>query len=127
MDDSACNYDIDATIEGECEYPEENYDCEGNLLSLHGNRIPKKFTIDHIYPNPFNPLATISFSIPELGFTTITAYDITGKKLETLTNKVLQVGYHTVSWNALSYPSGVYLISMDSGGFTQTQKVVLLK
>ena len=79
------------------------------------------------YPNPFNPTSTISFSIPIFGYTTITAYDITGKKLETLTNTNLNPGNYSIDWNASSYPSGVYLIKMDSGDFTQTQKVVLVK
>ena len=86
-----------------------------------------EYRIYNIHPNPFNPTTRISLSIDDFGFTTITAYDIIGKKLETLTNEVLKVGFHTISWNASSYPAGVYFIRMDSGGFTQTQKVVLLK
>jgi len=39
----------------------------------------------------------------------------------------MDTGYHSVVWDANSYPSGVYLIRMDSGDFTQTQKVVLVK
>ena len=97
------------------------------LLGIESIILPDNYSLQHNYPNPFNPTTTISFSIPEFGFITITAYDITGKKLETLTNEVLNVGYYTISWNASSYPTGVYFIRMDSGGFTQTQKVVLLK
>ena len=85
------------------------------------------YKINEPYPNPFNPTTTISFSIPEFGLTTITAYDITGRQLETLTNEVLSVGNYNIDWDASSYPSGVYLIRMDSEDFTQTQKVVLVK
>ena len=69
----------------------------------------------------------ISLSIDEFGITTITAYDIIGKKVETIINEVLKTGFHTISWNASSYPAGVYFIRIDSEGVTQTQKVVLLK
>ena len=96
-------------------------------LSIKNQIIQHNYKIVNIYPNPFNPKATISFSIPEFGFTTITAYDITGRQLETLTNEVLSIGNYSINWNASSYPSGVYLIRMDSGDFTQTQKVVLVK
>jgi len=89
--------------------------------------IPLSYQIQPAYPNPFNPTTTISFSIPEFGLTTITAYDITGKELETLTNEVLSIGNYSINWNADNLPSGVYLIRMDSGDFTQTQKVVLVK
>jgi len=96
-------------------------------LSLFNGLIPLDFNIHSIYPNPFNPTTIISFSIPVFGLTTITAYDITGRELETLTNTVLSGGNYSIDWNASSYPSGVYLIRMDSGDFTQTQKVVLVK
>ena len=90
-------------------------------------QIIDNYRIDRPYPNPFNPTTTITFSIPKFGFTTITAYDITGRKLETLSNEVLSVGNYSINWNASSYPSGVYLIKMDRGDYTQTQKVVLIK
>ena len=96
-------------------------------LALKNQIVPDNYNITSIYPNPFNPTTTISFSIPEFGLTTITAYDITGRELETLTNEVLSIGNYSINWNASSYPSGVYLIRMESGEFTQTQKVVLVK
>ena len=95
-------------------------------LSIVDNIIPNTYTLSS-YPNPFNPTTTITFTIPEFGHTTIIAYDITGRQLETLTNEVLNMGNYSIDWNASSYPSGVYLIRMDSGDFTQTQKVVLVK
>ena len=95
-------------------------------LSIVDNIIPNTYTLSS-YPNPFNPTTTITFTIPEFGHTTIIAYDITGRQLETLTNEVLNMGNYSIDWNGSSYPSGVYLIKMDSGDFTQTQKVVLVK
>ena len=125
---SACNYDVNAIIDdGSCIFAEYGFDCEGNELSILDGISPLKYEITDVFPNPFNPTTTISFSIPEFGLITITAYDITGRKLKTLTNKVLSIGNYTIDWNASSYPSGVYLIRMDSGDFTQTQKVVLVK
>ena len=125
----------------DCTYPEQYYNCDGvcitdtdkdgicdeNELFINDKLIPVDYNINTIYPNPFNPITTISFTIPEFGLTTITAYDITGRKLETLTNTSFNPGNYSIDWNASSYPSGVYLIRMDSGEFTQTQKVVLVK
>jgi len=98
-----------------------------NALSIDKEPTPQKYNINSIYPNPFNPTTTISFSIPEFGLTTITVYNINGRQLETLTNEVLSMGNYSINWNASDYPSGVYLIRMVSGEFTQTQKVVLVK
>jgi hypothetical protein len=127
-DSNACNHDENAnTNDGSCTYPLTNFDCDGEPLSLFNGFIPEDFSIRSIYPNPFNPTTTISFSIPEFGLTTITAYDINGRQLETLTNEILSIGNYSINWNASDYPSGVYLIRMESGEFTQTQKVVLVK
>jgi len=113
----AGNYDPDATInDGSC-----------ITLAIESIELPEDYSLQHSYPNPFNPTTTISFSIPEFGLTTITAYDITGREIEILTNTNLNPGNYSIDWNASSYPSGVYLIRMDSGDFTQTQKVVLIK
>ena len=127
MEQTACNYNSGATIEDySCELPIEGYNCYGEKLFNDSSIIPANFLLS-IYPNPFNPITTISFTIREFGFTTITAYNITGRKLQTLINEVLGVGNYSINWNASSYPSGVYLIRMDNGKFTQTQKVVLIK
>ena len=110
------NYDPYATIDdGSCG------------LAIESPIFPDQYGITSIYPNPFNPATTISFSIPEFGLVTITAYDLTGRKLETLTNMTLNPGIYKIDWNASSYPSGVYLINMESSNFLQVKKVVLLK
>lgn len=127
QDETACNYSTIATNSGYCSYPEENYNCIGELLSNDKLTILDNYSIYNIYPNPFNPTTTISFAIPEFGLTTITAYNINGRQLETLTNEVLSIGNYSINWNASDYPSGVYLIRMVSGDFTHTQKVVLVK
>jgi hypothetical protein len=140
MEQTSCNYNADAIIEDySCEFPEEGYNCDGTCIAdsdydgicdalyIDEALIPIHFNINRIYPNPFNPKTTISYSIFQFMATRITAYDITGRKLETLTNKVQGPGDYLISWNASSYPSGVYLIKMDSGDFTQTQKLALIK
>ena len=116
-DFDAGNYDPDATIDdGSC-----------ITLAIESIELPEDYSLQHSYPNPFNPTTTISFSIPEFGLTTITAYDLAGRELEILTNTSLNPGNYSIDWNADNLPSGVYLIRMDSGEFTQTQKVVLVK
>ena len=99
----------------------------GSGLSLFDTQVPEEFSLNSIYPNPFNPSTTISFSIPEFSLTSIIAYDITGRALETLINKELNIGNYSINWNASSYPSGVYLIRMESGDFIQAQEALLIK
>ena len=96
-------------------------------LSLYNGLIPEKFSIQSIYPNPFNPVTNIIYGQPEHINTQIIVYSLSGRQIETLVSELKAPGYYLVSWNASYYPSGVYLIRMESGSFTQTQKVVLVK
>ena len=117
MDEMANNYDPDATIDdGSCTY-----------MALAEPTLPTSYNLDPNFPNPFNPVTKLSFSIPKLGFTTIVVCNLKGTKLATLINEVLNVGNYSISWNASSYPSGVYIFRMKSGEFTHMHKMVLVK
>lgn len=83
-------------------------------------------------PNPFNPQTFISFDLPAEGATTVEIYDLTGRRVQTLVDKWLQEGNHTVVWNGRDasgrrMPSNVYLSSVRSGGVSETRKITLLK
>ena len=99
-------------------------DCEE--LSA-ASETPLSYQIQAAYPNPFNPVTNINYILPNNGNVKLNVYNIQGREIETLMNTFQTPGYHSISWNASSYPSGVYLIRMDSGDFTRTQKVVLVK
>jgi flagellar hook assembly protein FlgD len=57
----------------------------------------------------------------------LVVYDISGRQVQTLISDFKIAGYHSVNWNASSYPSGMYFVKMVTGEFTQTQKLVLVK
>ena len=89
-----------------------------------------QFELFSIYPNPFNPIANISFSIPDLDIksnVSIHIFDVSGKIVETLTHKIITPGSHTIKWDASNHASGVYFVQMISGHFSATQKIILLK
>lgn len=79
------------------------------------------------YPNPFNPITTIKFSIPEFAHIVISIYDITGKKLTDLLDRVLEAGYHKVQWDGSSYSSGVYFYVLSSDKIKISKKMILIK
>ena len=54
-------------------------------------------------------------------------YDINGRLVETLADEVLELGQHTVQWNATAFSSGVYFVRMASEAFSESQKILLLK
>ena len=89
--------------------------------------LPDKFALYQNYPNPFNPTTTIPFCLPQIEVVKLSIYDINGHLVETLVNKRMEPGYHSVKWNGESYSSGVYLYKLVAGNFSATGKCLLLK
>jgi len=108
-------------------YGSDNYDCDGESLSLFNGLIPEDFNIHSIYPNPFNPVTNIIYGLPEHVNVQILVYDLSGKQVETLINEFQAPGYHAVNWNADNLPSGVYFIKIVAGDYINTQKLMLVK
>jgi len=90
---------------------------------------PNQFLLFPAYPNPFNPVTTIRFNIPiEIQNTTsLQLFDVKGRPVESLVNRVLQPGEYKVAWSASGMPSGVYFAELVSGNYRQVQKLVLMK
>lgn len=88
---------------------------------------PLSFQLSQNYPNPFNPVTNIQFSIPQDHSVTLTVYNSVGEEIAVLVNKKMSAGLHTISWNAIDMPSGVYLYKISAGDFSEIKKMVLLK
>ncbi len=79
------------------------------------------------YPNPFNPSTKINFSLQKEGLVTLKIYNILGQEVATLLNDFRTAGSHSISFDASRLSSGIYLYKIDSNGFTQTKKMMLIK
>jgi predicted GH43/DUF377 family glycosyl hydrolase len=91
------------------------------------NRVPKENKLLQNFPNPFNPLTTISYSIPEQAYVTLKVYDILGDEIETLVNDEKPAGSYLVRFNASHFASGTYFCKLQTDNFIQTKKLVLIK
>jgi len=89
--------------------------------------VPEEFALHAAYPNPFNPITTIKFDLPEDVSVSLIVYDLMGRQITKLVNESMNAGYHSVQWNATSTASGIYLVKLVAGEFTQTQKIALVK
>ena len=78
-------------------------------------------------PNPFNPTTAISYQLSANSFVSLRVYDTAGRLVQTLVDGWREAGTHEVNFNASSLSSGIYLARLTAGGFTQTQKLILLK
>ena len=90
-------------------------------------KIPSGFLLEQNYPNPFNPVTKITFHLSEKAFVKLTVFDINGREVEMLINENLNAGTYNTDWNAVNYPSGVYLYKIETGEFNAVRKMILLK
>jgi plastocyanin len=88
---------------------------------------PSKFELSQNYPNPFNAATTIKYNLPQAFDVTVTIFDITGRKVETLVSGFQDAGEHEVIWNASNASSGVYFYNVTAGQFSEMKRCVLLK
>ena len=88
---------------------------------------PEVFALYPNYPNPFNPVTNINFSLPENQKVNLGIYSVTGRLVESLLNEDRVSGFHSVQWNAGRHASGVYFYRLDAGANSKTQKMILLK
>ena len=91
--------------------------------------IPDQKTIYPAYPNPFNPVTTIRFDIPEgaANLLSLRIFDINGGLVETLMDGQREPGIYTVQWDGSYQPSGVYFVRLESGSTVAVRKLILLK
>ncbi len=89
--------------------------------------IPDIFYLFQNYPQPFNPVTTIKYQIPELSFVTIRVFDLLGNEITTLVKEKKQRGIYEVSFNADGLASGVYIYKLIAGKFTASKKLILMK
>lgn len=89
------------------------------------------FELKQNYPNPFNPTTTISYTIPSnvRGFsnTKLAVYDILGREVELLVNKIQPSGTYDVNFDASNLSSGIYYYKLKSGPFLRIKKMLLVK
>jgi hypothetical protein len=96
-------------------------------VTKSNNSIPEGYALNQNYPNPFNPTTNFTYEISKAGFVSIKIYDILGREVATLVNEVKQAGSFAATWNAINAGSGIYFCKMQSGSFTATKKMILMK
>ena len=101
-------------------------------LSIKNKLVAEDFKLHPAYPNPFNPFTTLSYEVPKNSLVSINIYDLLGNVVRNLVNNNQSSGFKSIQWNATNnrgqpVSGGVYLYSIEAGGFRQTKKMILLK
>jgi len=96
------------------------------------SRTPVNYKLFPAFPNPFNPVTTLRYNLPENNLVNIIIYDMLGRQIKTLVNKTQNAGYRLVVWDATNdygtpVSAGIYLFQIQAGEYISTKKMVLLK
>jgi hypothetical protein len=89
--------------------------------------LPTEFALAPAWPNPFNPTTTIAFDLPEPAQVRLELYDLLGRRVSLLVDRLYEAGRHEFAVHADDLPSGTYFYRMQAGEFTGTRSVVLMK
>jgi len=111
-----------------CMYP----DLPVPVLSSIGDPIPLNYSLEANYPNPFNPVTTLQYALPEQVDVHMAIYDLTGRKIRDWTIQGQTAGIYKIQWNSMdnygnAVPSGMYIYRMTAGEFVESKKMVLMK
>jgi hypothetical protein len=110
----------------------------GLLTSVNTNSgsLPKNFVLFQNNPNPFNPVTKFKFDLPASplyergdkgGFITLRIFDILGREVAVLVNEQYKPGTYEVEWDASYFPSGIYYYKLETGDYSETKKMILVK
>tara|TARA_B100001758_G_C18014765_1_gene404916 strand:- start:114 stop:638 length:525 start_codon:yes stop_codon:yes gene_type:complete len=105
----------------------------GALFSDEENLgFPTAFSVNQNFPNPFNPVTTLEYSIPENMVVQVTIYDNMGRLVKNLFNASQRAGTNRIQWNATDnmnqpVPTGMYIYRIQAGNQVETNKMIYLK
>ncbi len=96
---------------------------------------PRAYTLEQNFPNPFNPLTSIRFTLPVRSFVRLAIYNMLGERMLTLVAEEKAAGVHDIAFDAGAWPSGVYMFKMEAHpvdvgpwkDFISTKKMILVK
>ncbi|MFZ4591580.1 MAG: T9SS type A sorting domain-containing protein [Ignavibacteria bacterium] len=89
--------------------------------------VPEKFSLSQNYPNPFNPKTNINFQVPKTSLVTLKVYDVLGREVVALVNEKMQAGSYKVDFDGSRYTSGTYFYRLETDGYAETKKMLLIK
>ncbi|MBM4157754.1 MAG: M28 family peptidase [Ignavibacteria bacterium] len=96
-------------------------------VNTNNEEIPEKFILEQNFPNPFNPVTNIKYSIPRSSNVILKIYDILGKEVTVLVNSYQTAGNYQIIFNASDLPSGVYFYKLSAGDLTDSKRMIIIK
>ena len=95
--------------------------------SVREEAVPGALLLAQNFPNPFNPATAITYTLPSQAHVKLAVYNTLGQEVARLVDGIQDAGHKSITWDASSLPSGVYLCRLETGGVAQTRKMLLVK
>lgn len=97
------------------------------IVSNNDEIIVNNFNLEQNYPNPFNPSTTINYTLGERSAVKLKVYDVLGNEVANLVNTTQEAGKHSINFDGANLASGLYIYTLNTGNFTSSKKMMLLK
>jgi len=108
-------------------YEDGFYSPVGEPTINAGKPVPMQFSLSPNFPNPFNPITTLAYSINRPSAVSLTVWNVLGQKVAILVEGRQEAGSHRVTFDASSLGSGVYFARLQVERQTQIRKMVLVR
>ncbi|UCD93516.1 MAG: T9SS type A sorting domain-containing protein [Candidatus Zixiibacteriota bacterium] len=94
--------------------------------------LPRHFALEQNFPNPFNPITNVIYSLPDPGHVRLEVFNVLGQRVRILNDSEMPAGRHTAVWdgtddNGSAIASGIYFYRIQYGDFDTSRKMLLLK
>ncbi|MBK8552548.1 MAG: T9SS type A sorting domain-containing protein [Ignavibacteria bacterium] len=100
---------------------------EENFSNPDLDNSPDKFLLHQNFPNPFNPITVINYTLAVSINVNLIIYDLLGKQVAEPVNEIQKEGNYTITFDGSNLPSGVYYYKITAGDFIQIRKMILIK
>ena len=101
-------------------------------LAITELNLPTEYKLSQNHPNPFNPVTTINFSIPEPNFITLKIFDLSGRLVKTLWNSKTNIGHHSINWDGIdtygnNVSAGIYIYTLEGKDLFISRNMIMMK
>jgi hypothetical protein len=95
-------------------------------IGIQNSQIPISFSVEN-YPNPFNPVCKIKYSLPQKTHVLLRIYNVTGQEIQTLVDEKKSAGTYEIIFDGTNFSSGIYFYKLYAGNSEKSGKMILLK
>ena len=92
-----------------------------------GETTPDRFALEPGYPNPFASTSTLAYTLPAAGPVRMEVFDLFGRRVAVLVDEERTAGRHTETLASEGMASGTYIVRLQAGAASATQRVVVLR